>query len=1118
MPLLKRRPVPLIPLPDCESLADDVEVFFLKATGEIFLEYEGYANRLSYLLNRIFQCEFSGKTNLDYFSALESEKVESRIVRERFPDELKGRVLHSVQFRKSSPSLRMRARRGECVLVVTRDIGNRVERNFLQTDPPPYTEVMGRLDAIIDLVFERYKDRYFSGEKIFVDLAGDKYFARISKVFPPQAVRTLARASLEANPTTETPSHSPSSAPSTSAAPIQAPAIDDYTSFAHKLGTDLNVSPAEAKRDDDPEEYLYTVQLMDEEHKFEGSFMEVKAKALSRDRLAFSKSILKRYIRECVHRDALIGSPWIVKPAIALQFGIPQAQSAAGVERNKQIREGKLAKRRKAPKDDEATPGGPAVKKRKTAGKGAADDASSRGGGTPAPDRKPVLEHKKPVKYPIEDLELDPMSIHDGRILRRVNAEIPPLPPKPTPSRDLLVPNELFDTFIGTWNFLNVFAVPLSLTNFSLDDLAGALHHKTLDPRCTLLAEIHGSLTNIIGSDPSRVFGATNTQDFSVTLWERERTYGVTLSGKKVGGSADGVEGDAEVESADAEFDALVRKGISHSKRWDRTAKLKNADGRTGWERHTIGALCQRGGPTHIESLPKILRHLFSGADLTAPMARFASAANAPPKAPSVAPSEDVVPESPPPEDDEHDELAEDDGDDDYKPPPKPKPKAEPEPIPEPEEEPEPEPEEDDGTVDSSNPELAYLSLEIGDKLAILEYLCTLVLGSKIVRHYIDDSETQLTEYRKQRADVNKERKALIEQKQVLDARPGKGEPHESTPGPSNGDVSMDDAAHASSQNGNMNGNGNGHAALTTSDAPEPDQDDEEDQLADDDGMDDDAASEGGTSVAASEASGAPTARRTAQEDKNLGRQAIETARNVEQAKVRQEAKVKTAGRKETDKARTDLEEAFHQNSKRDDVVERQFRRFQGVTRCRPLGRDRFFNRYWWFDGIGGMNLIGQGNAILYGTGRLFIQGPTQEDWDFVCRKASSPEEMEERRAREDVDPASTLGLNEWAFYEEEEEVDALLGWLNSKGAREFSLKNALAKWRGYILAGSRRRQAVRLTFEFLAFARRTNVIFSPQDTSAPYKPLDARRSTRRVPDSERVEGYLHYVNKLAKI
>lgn len=55
------------------------------------------------------------------------------------------------------------------------------------------------------------------------------------------------------------------------------------------------------------------------------------------------------------------------------------------------------------------------------------------------------------------------------------------------------------------------------------------------------------------------------------------------------------VEGLMGVEEAwgDEELDTLVRKGISHAKRWDRTAKLKSADGREGWERHMIGALCQ---------------------------------------------------------------------------------------------------------------------------------------------------------------------------------------------------------------------------------------------------------------------------------------------------------------------------------------------------------------------------------------------------------------------------------------------------------------------------------------------------------------------------------------------
>lgn len=68
---------------------------------------------------------------------------------------------------------------------------------------------------------------------------------------------------------------------------------------------------------------------------------------------------------------------------------------------------------------------------------------------------------------------------------------------------------------------------------------------------------------------------------------------------------------------------------------------------------------------------------------------------------------------------------------------------------------------EGDAALGAANPELAYLTLDIEDKVDILGYLCALAMGSKVVRGFIDESETQLTEFRKQRADVNKERKAL---------------------------------------------------------------------------------------------------------------------------------------------------------------------------------------------------------------------------------------------------------------------------------------------------------------------------------------------------------------------
>ncbi len=81
----------------------------------------------------------------------------------------------------------------------------------------------------------------------------------------------------------------------------------------------------------------------------------------SRDRLAFSKSILRRFIRDCVDRDAAVASPWTVKPAIAARYGVSSImpdEIRKGVET---LKKGEIDKRKKAWEDKE----GPASKKRK---------------------------------------------------------------------------------------------------------------------------------------------------------------------------------------------------------------------------------------------------------------------------------------------------------------------------------------------------------------------------------------------------------------------------------------------------------------------------------------------------------------------------------------------------------------------------------------------------------------------------------------------------------------------------------------------------------------------------------------------------------------------------------
>ena len=81
----------------------------------------------------------------------------------------------------------------------------------------------------------------------------------------------------------------------------------------------------------------------------------------SRDRLSFSKSILRRFIRDCVDRDAAVASPWIVKPSIAQRFGVNSVmpeETRKGVE---SIKKGEIDKRKKAWEEKE----GPPTKKQK---------------------------------------------------------------------------------------------------------------------------------------------------------------------------------------------------------------------------------------------------------------------------------------------------------------------------------------------------------------------------------------------------------------------------------------------------------------------------------------------------------------------------------------------------------------------------------------------------------------------------------------------------------------------------------------------------------------------------------------------------------------------------------
>ncbi|KAG5221535.1 Bromodomain adjacent to zinc finger domain protein [Salix suchowensis] len=203
--------------------------------------------------------------------------------------------------------------------------------------------------------------------------------------------------------------------------------------------------------------------------------MEVKCQMMSRDRLCFSKSILRRFIRDCVDRDAAVASPWTVKPAIAQRYGVDTVMPEETRKGVADIKKGEIDKRRKTYQNEE---GGPPTKKQKLNQKKSlspAEEAKMKAG-LPASHKKDrenrekaerqrlakieaerlaaEKKKKKPIRYPTEDLDVR-LTDKDKKAGMKIQ--------RPVPSQTALAFNEqpgTFESFLLVWNFLNVYGVP----------------------------------------------------------------------------------------------------------------------------------------------------------------------------------------------------------------------------------------------------------------------------------------------------------------------------------------------------------------------------------------------------------------------------------------------------------------------------------------------------------------------------------------------------------------------------------------------------------------------------------------------------------------------------------
>ncbi|ORY30989.1 hypothetical protein BCR39DRAFT_100098 [Naematelia encephala] len=901
----------------------DRECFYLPETGEIFTDYESYCARRTFYEQPLFQCEVSSKSGLSYFTALASEQRETRQLHTRFPRQLKKAALSACQF-----------------------------------------HIEGKLETLADKIFERFENRFCEDEKVFVDVQGDKYLARIVKIFPPKNLIPPIHHHLSPSP------------------PLR----------VHPYAVDLSLEPEEVIERDDPMKYFYIVRLIEEGaeegvaaeyassgqngiedadgegEKWEGSTMEVQADKLSRDRMNFSRTMLKRFIRDCVHRESAVYSPWLVKPSVAKRYGIPNEMSEEVREAIVRFRERQMDKR-KRDRDERL-------------GINAAAATGSEGGVEEEEQvvkkkkSKKVVEEevkveeeevrkKKPMKYPADDLVVewsDKIDEAAGRPLVR-----------PTPNRTLPFGDQ-FETLLMTWSFLNVMGKPLALSPFTLDDYEQALYHN--DPWTSptpLMTEIHACLINALVRDLAARHEAVQHTANTGRLPDNDTDY---WEGKK-----------------GATTDLLRPIAEPWAESW-KLKELSHRDNRKGWEVALVGLLWDRAT---LETLPNYLDNILDMTfeDKPAPTRPTWSTG------PTQTQGHGLIP---------------------------------------------------------SRPEKRYSLLHHLHKLEIIQFLVELVSQTEAVRDFMEESTAALTEVRKVQVEVKRDYKKALADIELLE--PKKPKVEEAVEGEdADGDVSMNVAKEErlspdididSSIRGFANGNGLHDGATNT------ERDELDDSISNSSDTNDHDES-GLNQTAAS--------RRRAMKEKAAEREAEQAVRLAAAQKERDDARVKKTETKILAAEKKRLTEECEAAIIKLRALEHEFRSHMYTLRARPFGLDRFGNKLWWMDGLGSSPLTGENGRVMWGTGRLYLQGVDDADLEYLRLHVVvageeivvEKEELEARRKAEEGD--GRLGPGQWGSYETPEQLEAFISWLNPRGTRETHLLKSMKAWLPEIEGGMRRRR-----------------------------------------------------------
>ncbi|KAJ3101913.1 hypothetical protein HDU97_000954 [Phlyctochytrium planicorne] len=758
------------------------------------------------------------------------------------------------------------------------------------------------------------------------------------------------------------------------------------------------------------------------------------ANLIRRNRRAMSKLNFKTFIRDSAVRETWIGAPWVVKSDLVRRYNLsvspPDSLMLSTEEK----------------------------KKRMKAFEGS--DLNS-----------------DVIQFPMEDLDLPTKAPRP-----KVDESGVPYQDRPVASFDFTgIPPALTSSYIQSWYFMGIFGKPISLFPATLEDFGKAIRHRSLSPRCTLVNELFGCLMNIVCR-----YWATGTEgSFMRALYPiHEAKSSDTVHSQKFYEYLATISDDERV--------AIDQWYKWYTGRWNNEGDAKGRTKDTSlrlkaWEVALIGflrdivpeqefpqkwkVLCLLiGAPTDDEFFIKgeiePSEPSLNGDVAASPPASIEPESDHEPvgrrslrKRKRVitysSDEEDAVPVSKgirsssrikaiassaeaPVEEEKSDPVAK----------PRGRPRSK-------------QIFEIENLINIASKR--FILLETADKIMILHAMIQFgAVHSNVVRDYMDDAVDKLTERRKERREMTRDQRAVyvafrgiismdnIHDSDNLRAELDQKEKEKAAEEETNG---HHDDSNDHGENGHENGNENG-------------------------GMDVEDYSRLSSRVMKLKAE---QARREEEERRRKGE--AEKARKEHKEKQKELRKAQEERKKVDDSERTLL--------RRQVLADLDLRMMSGVSRILPLGSDRFFNRYWWFDGPLGA-IVPEAEALekLAKKGSVKATGPLECPSGFLFVEEFDFRQEDRIKFLEGKIPAG-----KWGYYSDPSQLQQLLSWLDPRGMREMELLSSLNHVSESILLGMRKR------------------------TEEYEKSLEAatvRRSSRRGDDDGGGPSYLRYTNDFA--